>query len=57
MWGFPDVSLDGFALRSLRPFVTVQMLSRQNTVRDLDGRVRCKCGWEHEELKDNTGKS
>ena len=23
MWGFPDVSLDGFALRSLRPFVTV----------------------------------
>ena len=23
MWGFSDVSLDGFALRSLRPSVTV----------------------------------
>lgn len=23
IWGFPDVLLDGFALRSLRPFVTV----------------------------------
>lgn len=22
MWGFPDVSLDDFALRNLRPFIT-----------------------------------